>query len=245
MRTQIAITDLTRMQGGRVCVAGYDRYGKCYRPILPPPGISESSLFDNNNKPIIYPFAVVEYGFLFPNPQPPHTEDFGYDTNSVKYIADVKNRNSLLNMSLYKNVEEIFEQPIHDDWGFYVMDKCGSRSIGTIIPKKIVKINYEKDEESKWDYRLFFYDRKDRFFRLKITDLTWHYFCDSLREENKEPIQIAQQLTQLLQKRTVYLRIGLARGWNEYPDRCYLQVNAIHTFPDYLEGKTFVDFKPS
>jgi hypothetical protein len=43
-------------------------------------------------------------------------------------------------------------------------------------------------------------------------------------------------------ERAVYLRIGLARGWEKYPDRCYLQVTGIYSFPDYLGGKTLCDF---
>ena len=41
------------------------------------------------------------------------------------------------------------------------------------------------------------------------------------------------------------LRIGLTRGWELHPDRCYLQVTAVHTFPDYLKGLTFAEFAPS
>ena len=59
-----------------------------------------------------------------------------------------------------------------------------------------------------------------------------------------EPTEIADQMTQLLQSRKVYLRVGLSRGWKKFPDRCYLQINAIYTSPDYLEGKTFFDFFP-
>lgn len=40
----------------------------------------------------------------------------------------------------------------------------------------------------------------------------------------------------------VYLRIGLARGWKKYPDRCFLQITGVYTFPDYLDGKIFADF---
>ncbi|MGI6627904.1 MAG: hypothetical protein ACOX4K_06115 [Bacillota bacterium] len=40
----------------------------------------------------------------------------------------------------------------------------------------------------------------------------------------------------------VFFRIGLARGWSRYPDRCYLQITGVYTFPDYLDGKCFADF---
>jgi hypothetical protein len=70
MKKQLGITDLTRMQKGCVCIAGYDKDGNCLRPTLPTPGIKETSLF-RNDRPIVFPFAVVEYDFVCPRPQPP------------------------------------------------------------------------------------------------------------------------------------------------------------------------------
>lgn len=246
MIKQLGITVLTSMQRGCVCIAGYDKDGNCLRPTLPPPGIKEASLFADGN-PIVFPFAVVEYDLICPRPQPPHSEDCDYDPASVKFIRRVKdeNRERLLKISLFENVQAIFDQTVHGDLGYYVMDGCGSRSIGTILPKEILKVKYEEDITGNWDYRLQFIDMQDQTYRLKITDLTWQYYCDSQRNENHTPEQIAQDLSQLLKSRQVYLRIGLSRGWAKYPDRCYLQVNAIHTFPDYLDGKTFADFRPA
>jgi hypothetical protein len=245
MKKQLAITDLTRLQRGCVCVAGYDKDGHCLRPKLPPPGIREASLF-SNGQPIIFPFEVVEYDLDSPQPQPPHTEDCPYDPNSVKFIRWVKDdhHERLLALSLFDSVQAIFEQTIYDDWGFYVMDGCGPRSIGTVLPADLGQVRYEKDVRGKWDYRLNFTDGQGKSYRLKITDLTWHYYCDSQRDENHNSAQIAVELSRLLTSRKVYLRVGLARHWPEYPERCYLQVNAIHTFPDYLGGKTFADLRP-
>lgn len=56
---------------------------------------------------------------------------------------------------------------------------------------------------------------------------------------HRTPTHIARDLTHLLQAREVFLHIGLARGWKEHPDRCYLQITGIYTFPDYLEGRTW------
>jgi hypothetical protein len=80
-------------------------------------------------------------------------------------------------------------------------------------------------------------------YSLKITDLTWHIYCDSLLSEFRRPAHIAEDLTQMLKQREVFLRIGLSRGWSKFPGKCFLQINAIHTFPDYLNGKTFADFR--
>jgi hypothetical protein len=122
-----------------------------------------------------------------------HSEDCDYDPASVKFIRLVKdeNRERLLKISLFENVEAIFEQTVHDDWGYYVMDGCGPRSIGTILPKDIQEVKYEKDVTDKWDYRLRFTDSQEKIYRLKITDLTWHYYCDSLRDASHSPAQIA------------------------------------------------------
>jgi len=43
VKKSLVITDVTRMQEGRVCVAGYDNDGNCIRPVLPPPGPNSSS----------------------------------------------------------------------------------------------------------------------------------------------------------------------------------------------------------
>ena len=81
----LVITDLTRMQEGRVCIAGYDKDGNGIRPELPPPGIHDRTLY-SQGRPTVFPFAVVEYDLLQPRPHPPHTEDYRYDPTSVRYI---------------------------------------------------------------------------------------------------------------------------------------------------------------
>jgi len=241
MKEELVITDLTRMYHGHVCIAGYDKYRHCYRPILPPPGIGQGSLIQGG-RAIIFPSAVVEFDLLEPHPMPPHSEDIFYEPTSPRYIRRVKNWEKVLEWSLFNSVDVIFDQPIHDDLGFYVMDHQGTRSIGTVKPSYISKVIYAEGPEGAWDYRLMFSDNLGNIYRLKITDLTWHYYCDSLRSNGHEPSEIASQLTDILRSSKVYLRIGLARGWKKFPDRCYLQINGIYTFPDYLDGKIFSDF---
>ncbi len=241
MKTKLVITDLTRMYRGMVCIAGYDEGRHCIRPVLPPPGISEQSLIVEG-RPIIYPFVLVEFDLLQPLPSPPHTEDYRFIPGSARFIRQIHHREEILGWSLFQDIRAIFEQPVHDDFGYYVMDCQGPRSVGTIHPKAIIEAIYEPGPEGVWDYRLIFYDGKENYYRLKITDLTWHYYCDSLRDERRDPAAIALKLTAILQSQKVYLRIGLSRGWKRFPDRCYLQINGIYTFPDYLGGKTFADF---
>jgi hypothetical protein len=91
---------------------------------------------------------------------------------------------------------------------------------------------------------LKFADRAHKTWRLTITDLTWRYFCDSQRRVNKSRQKLESELTALLTSSQVYLRIGLARGWEKYPERCYLQITGVYTFPDYAPERTFADFLP-
>ncbi len=242
MRKALVVTDLTRMQRGMVCIAGYDDEGRCIRPILSSPGIPETALYSQGT-PIIYPSARVEFFLLRARPQPPHTEDVYFVDGSPRFIERVKDMQAVFERGLYQSVEGIFGQPILRDIGFSVMDCRGPRSIGAIRPEAIDQVSYSQGADGEaWDYRLAFQDSKGEAYRLKITDLTWHYYCNSLRNQKHSPAWISQKLTEELASRAVYLRIGLSRGWKKYPDRCFLQVNAIHTFPDYLDGKIFADF---
>ncbi len=246
MKTTLVITDLTRMHHGNVCVSGYDRQRRSIRPVLPrPKGISERLLFVDG-KPVIHSFAVIECDLHEPVPQPPHTEDHLFDPDSVRWVKHLEEekREQVLEWSLFDSVDALFERPIHNDMGCYIMDGDGPRSIGSIRPKAIGRVEYGPGPQGTWDYRVLFKDHADKWYRLKVVDLTWLYYCASLRGEDTQPAQIAEQLTRLLRRRRTWLRIGLTRGWKEYPDRCFLQITAIHTFPDYLEGKVFADFIP-
>lgn len=72
----LTITDLTRMQGDRVCVAGYLPDNTCVRPIFAKGGLTEEWLHVRG-KVATRPFAVIEFDMQGkPSmPLPPHTED--------------------------------------------------------------------------------------------------------------------------------------------------------------------------
>lgn len=246
MKKSITITDVTRMREGRVCVAGYDECGNCIRPVLPPPGILEHTLYARG-VPIVFPFAVVEYELLEPCAHHPHIEDYRYDPGSLRLVKrlDDRARQAILDETLSKSVCSIFEQPILTGPGFYVMNGQGPRSLGTIRPLRVIRTAYEKSEDGKITYRLGFVDNERSSYWLAITDLAWRYYCDSLLEHGFSFEEISSQQTTVLKSSLVYLRIGLARSWVKFPERCYLQITAVYTFPDYLEGRTFADFVPN
>jgi hypothetical protein len=245
VKQEIVITDVTRMQAGRVCIAGYNRKGKCIRPVLPPPGIHERMLYAQSRL-LVFPFAVVEFDFLQPTPQPPHTEDWRYDPFAVRFVkqVDEKAKREILERTLFPDIKAIFETPVYADFGYYVKDGQGPRSLGTIRPQQIAALIHDLSPESKWQYRIGFVDSEGTSYRLTVTDLAWRYYHDHQRETGQSPQDITSELAAILKSSQVYLRIGLARGWAKFPDRCFIQVTGVYTFPDYLGGRTFADFAP-
>lgn len=246
MKTNLVITDLTRMQDQRVCVAGYDEQGRCVRPVLPPPGIQECSLYANG-KSIIFPFASVTYDLIEHAPQPPHTEDYLFHPAAVQSggALDMDDRPAFLLRTLSPNVAAIFGQPIYADAGHYVLDGSGPRSLGTVQPSRPPQVLFQTGQDGVIKPRLAFEDEAGAHYRLAVTDLAWRYQADFFRRTENLPVEaLTARMQAALQSKAVFLRIGLARGWSKHPDRCYLQVTGIHTFPDYLGGRTFADFAP-
>lgn len=58
IKHELLITDVTHMQGEKVCIVGIDHHGTPIRPILPPPGIFQSRLLLPTG--VIRPRAVIE-----------------------------------------------------------------------------------------------------------------------------------------------------------------------------------------
>jgi hypothetical protein len=245
MKQQIAITDLTRMRVPNVCIAGYTKDGACLRPIVPFRGIPEWFL-RKNDRLIIRPFAVVEFDFVRPVPEAPHMEDWEIDRFHRRLIIahlPEEKRLRLLEKTARDSVADIFGTKIHNDFGFYVQAGEGERSLGTICPAEFTHLICEPKTGGKWDYRLVFKDQAAQTYRLAVTDLAYRHYLDYARVQLNYPLdELIPRLTRIFNRRTTFLRIGLARLWEKYPDRCYLQVTGIYTFPDYLGGRTFADF---
>ncbi len=246
MRNSLTVTDLTQMGGERVCVAGYLPDGACVRPVLRFGGLTRDWLC-RGNQATICPFSVIEFEFgsIIKNGSKPHTEDsIIHSPNYVfKGLLNIQQRLELLSSTDDKTIDRIFGAKIYSGPDWYIRTGEGDRSIGTISDPKIAKTHYD-NKDNKFEYRIAFTDRSGSNYNLAVTDLTFRYFLDYMHFiENLDPQIISQMITEKLKSCQLFLRIGLARGWDKYPDRCYLQINGIYSFPDYLNGRTFKDLE--
>jgi len=247
LRTSIVITDVTRMRRPNVCIAGYTGYPsflECVRPVFLSGPIHENRLYYRGTA-VIRPFAQVELEFLEKAHEiPPHTEDYMIDSAvlpSGNALLSREERLTLLQTLDDECVEKIFGATLQRDHGFYVKSGEGSRSLGTIRPKQVYNVFCGESPSGRPDYRIRF-SNGQHLYRLKVTDLTFQYYVDR-QKQVKPSEQVSEEVSAVLRSAgSVFFRIGLARGWDKYPDRCYLQITGIYTFPDYLDGKCFADF---
>lgn len=196
---------------------------------------------------MVRPFSVVELDLEDARPvlSAPHTEDVYVHPDYRRWIKDFSDdeRHSFLQHHDDGRVSNIFGTEILRGPGFYVMAGSGNRSIGTVRAKHIIEMRIESYNGLR--PRLSFVDSEERCYDLAVTDLALRYYVRQLLSK-MDLVAVEDLLGRTLKTAAeVYLRIGLARGWDRYPDRCYLQINGVYSFPDYLSGRCFADFTGS
>ncbi len=252
---EVVITDVTRMAEQRICVAGYvldsESPPRCVRPLFRFRPMLESWLV-RKGLAVVRPFHRVELDLLQPLPHPPHIEDWIVDDRHrlPRGGLSTDGRRTLLRTLDDGAVDCVFGAPVQvlsDRGGAFVAGGSGMRSLGTIRVAEVRTVTYSfRPRFGKWNHRLTFVDDDDQTYNLPVTDLAYRYFLDLLRDgEDLSPGQVARHLHQVLgEAEDLYLRIGLARGWGDHPDRCHLQINGVYTFPDFLDGRCSVDLAP-
>lgn len=251
-RRALVITDLTRMQDERVCLAGYpvdlawNEAPVCVRPDFRYGVITEPWLF-SHGRVIVRPFAVVGVDLIEHRPRPPHTEDWAIDerVRVARWAYDDEERHALLTHLDDGSVVNIFGAPIVHEGRWWVTAGTGVRSLGTIQPSRVVGVVLApKVARNGWDYRIAFDDVASDRYDLAVTDLAFRFALDHRRDwDGQSPSEIADTTLNTLQAaKALFLRIGLTRGFPDRPDRCYLQITGVYSFPDYLGGRCFADF---
>ena len=254
MRRKIVVTDVTRMQAGRVCVAGSlvdgAEAGRSVRPELRYGRPLLEGWLGVGDRVVVSPFAIVELDLQEHRPHPPHTEDWIVDERHRRRCGTLGDdeRRALLTELDDGSVAGIFGATVHEGRGWYVLDGEGARSLGTVEAARVSQVFFEpKSLRGGWNYRLAFADAAGRAYNLAVTDLAYRYYLDYLRDvEELEPPRVARHvLATLRQAEHVFLRVGLARGWSDEAERrCHLQINGVYAFPDLLGGRCFADLAP-
>ncbi len=237
-RRTMFVTDVTRMEGRRICVGGYLDDGGAVRPLVGRSGPDEAWLQQAHGG-LVVPFAVVELR-ISGKPKgchAPHTEDrlTPKRGHRVQRTLTVQERVDLLERTSLPSVRAIFGVTIHGDgpgnWGRYVLSGQGTRSLGTVRVAEIEDILYRHyPERNRWDYRLRFRDGTGEVYQLAVVDLAFRAQLDALRDSGMAPHAVAAAMRDGLRGQRVYLRVGLARGWAKHPDRCYLQLTGVYGF---------------
>jgi hypothetical protein len=248
MLTELTITDITRMAGYFICIAGIDKKGKTIRPLYEHKRIEESWCLVDGKE--IRPFTrvLIDLEKPRPNPTPPHMEDWFIGTENQQVIGycTEEEKKDILKNNLSKDTAEIFGTEIQriQGEGTFVKSNCGCRSMGTIKAKHVFDFMHDQFE-GRWDYRLKFIDESDHEYRLKVVDLTFQFFIDYLRIYKKMPVEKIDEFvnSKIFGHEDIYLRVGLARGWDKFPERCFLQITGLHTFPDYVGKRSFQEYQ--
>jgi hypothetical protein len=243
----VVVTDLTKMRGDWVCIAGIDQSGKSIRPILKSRagGVSRSCLYIGNRL-AIQPRAKIGFNFRSVRVEPPHIEDLGFVPSSISYqgVCNDVEWESVLKSNLFHSVQDIYDGLLQSP--HWVHPGAKTRSLGTVIGVEIIDITFE-ERDDKREYRMHFVDSKGhRYSSVIINDLAFQAFAAAEVKRLQSNVSAARLVRNLI-KRTdrLYVRLGLARPWlnpNTGRIECWMQVTGIHTFPDYLGGKSFADF---
>lgn len=247
-RRRLVVTDITRMDGDRVCVAGFlpDEDNRVVRPVCARGGPREPWLLPASEARVI-PFAVLDLN-VAKAPRPlvaPHTEDRVVPTTGHRLVGTLSPWEQIawLESSLSPSLRDVFGATVRADpegqWGRYVQVGEGERSLGTIKSGEILAVRYAHyPERGRWDYRLRFRDATGEEFQLAVVDLAFRRRLDDMRHSGFLPDRVAAETLAELRRQAVYLRVGLARGWEKHPDRCYLQVTGVYGYPEQAAAPT-------
>lgn len=242
MWQDILITDLTQMGGERVCIAGLNYDLQAVRPHPSMGDITPRHLV--HPKFVVRPRAVVQV-FLKPKDDNvlPHIEDHRWNLDAgIKFLrfADDTKWKRVLTQTTGSSVIDIFETPF--DRNKNILPDQAKRSLGTLKPVSISRLEYQVlERHHKQAFYMDFVDASDTHYdHIPITDLALRRMIVSEIRGGKSAKRVCHELLQQWNKMDVWLRLGLGRP---FQGRCWLQVNGVYTFPDYLNGRCFNDFE--
>ena len=210
-RRTMIVTDVTRMEGTRVCVGGYLVDGGAVRPVVGRSGPDEAWLQQARGGPVT-PFAVVNLR-ISGQPQgshAPHTEDrlTPQRGQRVQRMLSEQERIELLERTCSPSVRAVFGAEIHGEaagaWGRYVLSGQGVRSLGTVKASEVEEVFYRRfADRGRWEYRLRFRDGAGEVYQLAVVDLAFRRQLDLLRGSGLSPHAAAAAMRDGLREQRV------------------------------------------
>lgn len=223
---RLLVTEITNY-GDLRCVAGWDLdRSKMIRPEPHPKGFWQSGQTGPNG-----PFklgATVHFSAKKPSPN----TDYPHLTEDRVVIGDVSAgtrlgsgaARELLRDAAFNSLEDLFDGNlvIDGDKAYVpVGAQCASLG-GLIVPAKGAVVESYRNYKGQQRLRLRFRDPQ----QLLAPNLT-----SSKAYEMHAAGEIDQLNARISKGRELMLRIGLARGFQGVPDRCYMQVNGLKILP--------------
>ncbi len=219
---EIAVTHLTRMQPGYICVAGLDvKTGTHVRPVL------KGRLPANPLRQKGGPFeigALVDLGEVKHVANPPEVEDYFLDVAKARRLKRLDPREfwKVLSSGTGKNLAGIFGKHLEPQAnGAAVEEGKGSASLGCLsVDAATLYVN-------PWQSIRMEVSSGDFDVDLSVTDV--RLVKTDFKTPNQGKIEIAQQ--KLAKGVSAIICVGLTRAWAKPGDdrrRHWLQANNIH-----------------
>ena len=233
MKKTIFITGVTRMYAGFVCISGIDmQTGKFVRPEIhypERPGIKKEFLFDNDYL-IIKPLVKIELEFIKAEPKSDfHTEDWEIAPTTKPKLISVptdKEKKAILDKHLDRSLNDALADQ--------------SRSLIIVKPQDAPLVDLSLMDE-RLRTHMTFRDISGNLQRhLPVTDANWLAVSRWLWIKHQGRKKATENnLRYFLKEKNIYIRIGMTR---EFRGQKWRQVSGIFTFPDWLVGRSFVDY---
>jgi hypothetical protein len=219
----ILMTEVTRMTGGIVCVAGIDVHtGAMVRPLNPDGTNWPEAKWCHADIMVVGNIISVERHARVPTLYPHATEDMSL-IRAFK-VGDI-NREALHDVCLETqdaSISHIFAANTID--GKYINDGTKCRSLGCIAirPDRIhAHVFFDK-------LRINIHDSDGRYYDPPVTELE----TKNIGDANAGLAALQARLAAHDQDYPIVFRIGLTRGWDGpdhdwNPKRCTIQINGI------------------
>ncbi len=227
---QIVVNHLTRMNEGRICVAGINPVSR--RHVRPVSELGET--FDRGllaaNGAELRVTALVDLGDVSPHPDPPHSEDHLTsltEIHLVRYLDRAEYLRALESVRVDSLADAFGQELHHSGRSFTLKEGAGSRSLAVLrkntreIRVEIEKYHTTGEEKVRLACRL-----AGKEANLALTDLPLYKSDQALDRE-----MIGKLQGQLAQANSCYLMLGLGRAWSPDPNQTepvhWLQANGI------------------